>query len=190
MNRIRNFFSLLNIASLYLDLIIFSFAKKNYIPAERMCTLPTLCGIGAGLLLANLNFNGIEKEFADPLIWRIAFSVAGINAFFHFHRIWKMPTAIWKTAYFLYCWAISLTAFFIWVILISLAILLAVIIFVLLALGCAITSPSSSKIYYGNEAYHNGEKVCETSPGTNVFIGTKTNTVYYRTENGNFVPKK
>lgn len=118
------------------------FCQKNYVPAERMCTLPTLCGIGAGLLLANLNFNGIEKEFADPLIWRIAFSVAGINAFFHFHRVWKMPTATWKTAYFLYCWAISLNAFFIWVILVSLAILLAVIIFVLLALGCAITSPS------------------------------------------------
>ena len=189
MSKIKAIFTLLSYWNMYLDLMIFSFARKNkYEPAEKMCHLPTLFGIAAGILLVNLNFGGAESEYNTSIIWTLAFASAGVNAFFHFHRIFAMPDVKWASAYLVYIYVVSLTAFFIWVFLISFIVLGIIVIILMIAFGSAMT-PEPTK-FHGNKVFHNGEYLHEKDPGTGVYVSPSNGKVYVTLIDGSLVSQK
>lgn len=188
MSKIKRVFTFLSDWNTYLDLIIFSFSRKNhytYVPAEKMCHLPTLCGFAAGILMFNLDFNGAAGEYVTSMIWTLAFAVAGVNAFFHFRRVFAMPNEKWATVYLIYIYAVSIAAFMIWVLLIYCLILGIVIIILLIVFGNAM-KPEPKK-FYGNKAFHYGEELHEELPGQ--WVSTRTRIVYVKLDEGGFIER-
>ena len=174
MNRIKGFFNFLSTCSMYLDAIIFSFAAKEdyeYIPAQRMCLLPSLCGIAAAIQLMIFDFGGAEKEFTDAMLLCMIGGTASINALFHFRRVFAMPHIIWKISYLVYIWVMSVLAFLILFIMVSFIIVGLIAVIVILLISHAALTPMGNPDDTSDTIIFEGERFkAQTIGGKKIFV--------------------